>query len=49
MVPLFGPLRAFTGAGCVSVVFAVIGVVVDKVGGDMVVVDDGGWWMMGMV
>ena len=49
MVPSFGPSRVFTEAECVSVVFAVIGMVVDRVGGDMVMVDDVRWWMMGMV
>ena len=42
-MPSFGPSRVFTGAGYVSVVFAVIGIVVDKVGGDMVMVDDSRW------
>ena len=32
----------------VSLVFAVIGMVINKAAGDTVVVDDGGWQMMGM-
>ena len=34
--------------GFVSLVFAVIGMVVNETAGDSVLVDDGGWWMMGM-
>lgn len=41
-MPLFGPLRVFTGAGGVSVVFAVIGMVDNKAADDIVVVDDDG-------
>ena len=37
------------GPGVVSLVFAVIGIVVNEVAGDTVVVDDGRWQMMGMV
>ena len=34
--------------GVVSLVFAVIGMVVNKAAGNTVVVDDSRWWMMGM-
>ena len=46
-VPSFGSLGMHRG-GVVSLVFAVIGIVVNEAAGNTVVVDDSRWWMMGM-
>ena len=42
-------IKGMHRGGVVSPVFAVIGIVINKVAGDTVVVDDGRWQMMGMV
>ena len=41
-------IKGMHRGGVVSLVFVVIGVVINKVAGDTVVVDDGRWQMMGM-